>query len=35
MAGAKVPITFRIYKGDTFVREETLTQPVIKVGKLS
>ncbi|ACY18106.1 FHA domain containing protein [Haliangium ochraceum DSM 14365] len=35
MAGARVPITFRIYKGDTFVREETLTQPVIKVGKLS
>lgn len=35
MAGAKVPITFRIYKGDTFVREETLIQPVIKVGKLS
>lgn len=35
MAGAKVPITFRIYKGDTFVREETLAQPVIKVGKLS
>lgn len=35
MAGPKVPITFRIYKGDTFVREETLTQPVIKVGKLS
>jgi pSer/pThr/pTyr-binding forkhead associated (FHA) protein len=35
MAGAKIPITFRIYKGDTFVREETLTQPVIKVGKLS
>ena len=35
MAGAKVPITFRIYKGGTFVREETLTQPVIKLGKLS
>ncbi|MCG8423298.1 MAG: AgmX/PglI C-terminal domain-containing protein [Proteobacteria bacterium] len=35
MAGAKVPLTFRIYKGDTFVREETLSQPVIKVGKLS
>ncbi len=35
MAVAKVPITFRIYKGDTFVREETLSQPVIKVGKLS
>lgn len=35
MAGAKVPITFRIFKGDTFIREETLSQPVIKVGKLS
>ena len=35
MAGAKVPITFRIFKGDALVREETLTQPVIKVGKLS
>ncbi|WP_428267474.1 AgmX/PglI C-terminal domain-containing protein [Haliangium sp.] len=35
MAGAKVPLTFRIFKGDTFVREETLNQPVIKVGKLS
>lgn len=35
MAGAKIPLTFRIYKGDTFLREETLSQPVIKVGKLS
>ncbi len=35
MAGAKIPLTFRIFKGDTFVREETLSQPVIKVGKLS
>lgn len=35
MAGAKVPITFRIYKDDNFVREETLSQSVIKVGKLS
>jgi pSer/pThr/pTyr-binding forkhead associated (FHA) protein len=35
MADAKIPLTFRIYKGDTFVREETLTQAVIKVGKLS
>lgn len=35
MAGAKVPITFRIYKGDAFIREETLSQSVIKVGKLS
>jgi hypothetical protein len=35
MAGAKIPITFRIFKGDTLVREETLSQSVIKVGKLS
>jgi len=35
MAGAKIPLTFRIFKDDTFVREETLSQPVIKVGKLS
>lgn len=35
MAGAKVPLTFRIYKGDDLIAEETLSQPVIKVGKLS
>ena len=35
MAGAKIPLTFRIYKGDELVSEETLTQSVIKVGKLS
>lgn len=35
MAGAKIPLTFRIYKGDALLREETLSQPVIKVGKLS
>src|SRR6185503_15747046 len=35
MAGAKVPLTFRLYKGDEFLREEKLTLPVIKVGKLS
>jgi hypothetical protein len=35
MAGSKIPLTFRIFKGDQFLREETLTQPVIKVGKLS
>jgi pSer/pThr/pTyr-binding forkhead associated (FHA) protein len=34
MAG-KVPLTFRIFKGDTLLREEKLVQPVIKVGKLS
>jgi len=35
MAGAKVPLTFRLYKGDQFLREEKLALPVIKVGKLS
>ena len=35
MAGAKVPLTFRLYKGDQFLREEKLSLPVIKVGKLS
>ncbi|RMH40416.1 MAG: FHA domain-containing protein [Deltaproteobacteria bacterium] len=35
MAGARIPLTFRIFKGDELIREETLTQPVIKVGKLS
>jgi hypothetical protein len=35
MAGSKIPLTFRIYKGEQFLREETLAQPVIKVGKLS
>ena len=35
MAGANLPLTFRIFKGDEFLREETLSQPVIKVGKLS
>jgi hypothetical protein len=35
MDGAKIPLTFRIYKGDELVRTETLTQSVIKVGKLS
>jgi len=34
MAGARVPITFRLYKGEQFVREEKLTLPVIKVGKV-
>lgn len=35
MAGGKVPLTFRLFKGDEFLREEKLTLPVIKVGKLS
>jgi predicted regulator of Ras-like GTPase activity (Roadblock/LC7/MglB family) len=34
MAG-KVPLIFRLYKGDQFLREERLSLPVIKVGKLS
>ena len=35
MAGGKVPLTFRLYKGEEFLREEKLILPVIKVGKLS
>jgi TonB family protein len=31
---AKVPITFQIYKGEELLRTETLTQDIIKVGKL-
>jgi pSer/pThr/pTyr-binding forkhead associated (FHA) protein len=34
MAGAKVPLTFRIFKGDQFVREERLSLSVIKLGKV-
>ena len=35
MAGGKTPLTFRLYKGDEFLREEKLALPVVKVGKLS
>ena len=35
MAGGKIPLIFKIYKGDTFIREESIAQAVIKVGKLS
>jgi TonB family protein len=35
MADVKVPIKFEIYRGDELVREEVLTQDVIKVGKLA
>ncbi|MBZ0238045.1 MAG: FHA domain-containing protein, partial [Deltaproteobacteria bacterium] len=35
MAGGKVPLTFRLFKGEELIREEKLTLPVIKVGKLS
>jgi len=34
MAGAKVPLTFRIFKGDQLVREEKLSLSVIKLGKV-
>ena len=34
MAGAKVPLTFRIFKGDQFLREEKLSLSVIKLGKV-
>ncbi|MCX5741759.1 MAG: AgmX/PglI C-terminal domain-containing protein [Proteobacteria bacterium] len=34
MAGAKVPLTFRIFKGDQLLREERLTLSVIKLGKV-
>src|SRR5262245_4419298 len=33
--GVNVPLTFEIYKGDQLVRTETLTQDIIKIGKLS
>jgi TonB family protein len=35
MANASIPIRFQIYKGDQLVREETLNEPVIKIGKLA
>ena len=35
MDATKIPLTFRIYRGETLVRTETLAQPVIKVGKLA
>lgn len=34
-AGVNVPLTFEIHQGDQPVRSETLTQDVIKIGKLS
>src|SRR5687768_7302313 len=33
--GAKVPLTFRIFRGDDLLRTETLTQSPIKIGKLT
>src|SRR5215470_7401469 len=35
MAISKVPLTFRIFQNDRLVREETLTQGVIKLGKVA
>jgi TonB family protein len=35
MANAPIPIKFQIFKGDQLVREETLSEPVIKIGKLA
>ncbi len=35
MPETNTALTFRIFKQDTFLREETLTAPVIKIGKLS
>src|SRR5512139_3218605 len=34
MAGAKVPLSFKIYKGDQLLREERLSLSVIKLGKV-
>src|SRR4051812_49102812 len=34
MAGAKVPLSFKIYKGDQLIREERLSLSVIKLGKV-
>jgi FHA domain len=34
MAGGKVPLTFRIFKGEQLVREERLSLSVIKIGKV-
>src|SRR5437773_4562003 len=33
--GARVPLSFQIYKGDQLVRSESLTQDIIKIGKLA
>src|SRR5688572_10641115 len=34
MAGAKVPLTFRIFKGDQLLRDDRLSLSVIKLGKV-
>ena len=35
MANVVVPVKFQIFRGDQVVREEVLTEPVIKIGKLA
>src|SRR5687768_3962361 len=35
MANSKVPLKFQIYRGDELIKEEVLSEPVIKVGKLA
>src|SRR5688572_19570810 len=35
MANARVPLKFQIYKGDELLREEVVSEAVIKVGKLA
>src|SRR5688572_29466892 len=35
MANSKVPLKFQIFRGDELVKEEILSEPVIKVGKLA
>ena len=35
MANIPVPIRFQVFKGDQLVKDETLTEAVIKIGKLA
>jgi TonB family protein len=35
MANSKVPLKFQIFRGDELLKEEVLSEPVIKVGKLA
>jgi pSer/pThr/pTyr-binding forkhead associated (FHA) protein len=35
MANVAVPVKFQIFRGDQVVREEILTEAVIKIGKLA
>ena len=34
-SGVNVPLTFEVYKGEQLIQKTTLTQDIIKVGKLS